>query len=99
MTGHEGIGIELADTMEHVRHLRDIFVDRVLSNSTDDMGEEFIEDYARFLEPTLLEVGDRRIRAGSVVIATGSRPLVPGPWQAFGDKIARYLHCDWLQVR
>jgi dihydrolipoamide dehydrogenase len=87
MTGHEGIGIELADTMEHVRHLRDIFVDRVLSNSTDDMGEEFIEDYARFLEPTLLEVGDRRIRAGSVVIATGSRPLVPDPWQAFGERI------------
>ena len=47
ITGHEGIGIELADTMEHVRHLRDIFVDRVLSNSTDDMGEEFIELYCQ----------------------------------------------------
>ena len=63
ITGHDGIGIELDDTMEHVRHLRDIFVDRVLSHSTDDMGEEFIEDHARFLEPTLLEVGERRIRA------------------------------------
>lgn len=87
ITGHDGIGIELGDTMEHVRHLRDIFVDRVLSHSTDDMGEEFIEAYARFLEPTLLEVGDTQIRAGSVVIATGSRPLLPGPWQAFGDRI------------
>ena len=87
ITGHEGIGIDLDDTMEHVRHLRDIFVDRVLSHSTDDMGEEFIEEYARFLEPTLLQVGDRQIRAGSVVIATGSHPLVPGPWQTFGDRI------------
>jgi dihydrolipoamide dehydrogenase len=87
LTGHEGIGIELADTLEHVRHLRDIFVDRVLSHSTDDMGEEFIEDYARFLEPTLLEVGDRQIRAGRVVIATGSQPLVPASWRAFGDRI------------
>ena len=87
ITGHEGVDIALDDTMEHVRHLRDIFVDRVLSHSTDDMGEEFIEDYARFLEPTLLQVGDRQIRAGSVIIATGSHPLVPGPWQAFGDRI------------
>jgi dihydrolipoamide dehydrogenase len=87
ITGHEGIGLDLGATMEHVRHLRDIFVDRVLSHSTDEMGEEFIQDYARFLEPTLLQVGDLRIRAGSVVIATGSRPLLPGPWQAFGEHI------------
>ena len=87
LTGHEHIGIDLEDTLEHVRHLRDIFVDRVLSNSTDEMGDEFIEDHARFLEPTLLEVGGQRIRAGSVIIATGSHPVVPAPWQAFGDRI------------
>jgi dihydrolipoamide dehydrogenase len=87
LTGNEDIGIELDDTLEHVRHLRDIFVDRVLSHSTDEMGDEFIEEHARFLEPTLLEVGGQQIRAGSVVIATGSRPLVPVPWQVFGDRI------------
>ena len=85
--GDDQVRLDIADSMEHVRDMRDIFVDRVLSHSTDDMGEEFIEAYARFLEPTLLEVGDRQIRAGSVVIASGSRPLVPDPWQAFGDRI------------
>ena len=74
--------------MEKVQDLRDIFVDRVLTNSTDDMPESlFIQDFARFIEPTLLEVGKQRIRAGAVVIAAGSRPLVPAPWQQFGERI------------
>jgi dihydrolipoamide dehydrogenase len=85
--GGEGLDLNAADAMEHVRDLRDVFVDKVLSNSTDKMGDEFIATHARFLSPTLLEVGDDRIHAGSVVIAAGSRPVVPKDWQAFGDRI------------
>ncbi len=87
IAGHEELTLDLPEALKHVQNLRDIFVDRVLEHSTDKLGEEFIEGYARFIEPTLLEVGEQRIRAGRVVIATGSRPLVPGPWQAFGDRI------------
>ncbi|MCB2263894.1 MAG: dihydrolipoyl dehydrogenase [Candidatus Thiosymbion ectosymbiont of Robbea hypermnestra] len=76
------------EAMEHVRDLRDTFVDRVLGNSTDNMPEDlFIQDYARFVAPTLLEVAGQRIRAGRVVIATGSRPLVPPAWRAFGERV------------
>ena len=86
--GHEEMTLDVAEAMEHVQDLRDTFVDRVLGSSTDDMPEDlFIQDYARFLEPTLLEVAGQRIRAGAVVIATGSRPVVPAAWQAFGDRI------------
>ncbi len=90
--GHEAMTLDIPEAMEHVQDLRDTFVDRVLGSSTDDLPEEqFIQDYARFIEPTLLAVGtgdgQQRIRAGAVVIATGSTPLVPAPWQAFGDKI------------
>ena len=88
--GIEG-GFELdvngADALEHVQDLRDIFVDKVLSTTTDHMGEEFIAEYARFLEPDLLAVGERRIRAKRIVIATGSRPIVPDDWKQFGDRI------------
>jgi dihydrolipoamide dehydrogenase len=74
--GHEALTLDVGEAMEHVQDLRDTFVDRVLTNSTDDMPEDlFIQDYARFIEPTLLAVGEQRIRAGAVVIATGSRPL------------------------
>jgi dihydrolipoamide dehydrogenase len=86
--GHEALTLDVGEAMEHVQDLRDTFVDRVLTNSTDDMPEDlFIQDYARFIEPTLLEVAGQRIRAGAVVIATGSRPLVPAAWQQFGDRI------------
>ncbi len=86
--GHEALTLDVGEAMEHVQDLRDTFVDRVLTNSTDDMPEDlFIQDYARFLEPTLLEVAGQRIRAGAVVIATGSRPLVPAAWHQFGERI------------
>ncbi|MGB5735150.1 MAG: dihydrolipoyl dehydrogenase [Thiohalocapsa sp.] len=86
--GHEALTLDVGEAMEHVQDLRDTFVDRVLTNSTDDMPEDlFIQDYARFLEPTLLEVAGQRIRARAVVIATGSRPLVPAAWHQFGERI------------
>jgi dihydrolipoamide dehydrogenase len=85
--GHADLTIDTIEAMEHVQDLRDTFVDRVLSNSTDNMGEEFIEGYARFVEPHLLEVNDERIRAGKIIIATGSTPIVPDEWKAFGDRI------------
>ena len=86
--GHEEMTLDIPEAMAHVQDLRDTFVDRVLTNSTDDMPADlFIQDYARFLEPTVLDVGEQRIRAGAVVIATGSTPLVPAAWRAFGDKV------------
>ncbi len=86
--GHEAMNLDIPEAMEHVQDLRDTFVDRVLTNSTDDMGDEFIQQYVRFVEPDLLETEDgKRIRAASIVIATGSRPILPEPWKAFGERI------------
>jgi dihydrolipoamide dehydrogenase len=86
--GASGLSMAVADAMEHVRDMRDVFVDKVLSSSTDEMGDELIEGYARFLEPDLLEVDGQRIRAAkAVIIATGSRPIVPIAWQSFGDRV------------
>lgn len=87
ISGCEHLSLDLAEALEHVQDLRDLFVERVLSHSTDKLGDEFIEDYARFIEPTLLAAGGEHIRAARVIIATGSRPLVPAAWQAFGDRI------------
>ena len=88
VAGHEEMELDTEEAMEHVRDLRDTFVDRVLSNSTDNLSEDlFIEGYARFVDPHTLEVDGQRIRAERIIIATGTRPLIPGPWKAFGDKI------------
>lgn len=86
--GHSELSIDIPEAMEHVQDLRDNFVDRVLSNSTDNMGEKFVEAYAEFLDPHTLQLdnGDQVI-ADKIVIATGSRPVVPPAWEGFGDKI------------
>ncbi len=89
LEGGEHLKLDTAEAMEHVRDLRDNFVDRVLSNSSDNFPEGMlIESYAHFVEPDLLETDDgQRIRAKAIVIATGSRPVVPAAWEAFRDDI------------
>lgn len=86
--GYRELTLDGRQVMEHVRDLRDTFVNRVLGRSTDNMPPgRFIQNYAKFIEPTLLEVAGQRIRTRSVVVATGSRPLVPQAWRAFGKRI------------
>ncbi len=89
LEGHESLSLDLSEAMEYVQDLRDMFVERVISNSTDRMPEGmFIDGYARFVGPQLLEMEDgQRIRAGKVIIATGSRPVVPAAWQPYRDRI------------
>lgn len=86
--GHTGLSIDIPEALEHVQDLRDNFVDRVLANSTDNMGDKFIESYARFADPHTLELdnGDR-VEADRIVLATGSRPMVPKAWAQYGDKV------------
>jgi dihydrolipoamide dehydrogenase len=52
------------------------------------MGDKFVEAYARFVDPHTLELDNgNKVKADRIVIATGSRPLIPEAWQAFGDKV------------
>jgi dihydrolipoamide dehydrogenase len=86
--GHSEMSIDIPEALEHVQDLRDNFVDRVLSNSTDNMGDKFIEAYAHFVDPHTLELDNgEQIIADRIVIATGSRPVVPEAWEKFGDKV------------
>lgn len=80
---------EIESLMEQVRDYRDIFVDLVLANTTDNMieGKELINGYARFVTPNHLEVDGQHIHAHRVIVATGSKPLIPEPWQALGDRV------------
>lgn len=86
--GHKALTIDLEEAMEYVRDLRDIFVERTMGNSTDRLPAELLIDgYVRFVEPHVLEVGERRVRADKIIIATGSTPVIPAPWREFGDRI------------
>lgn len=89
LEGGDGLKLDVEEAMEYVRDLRDNFVDRVLSNSSDNFPEGLlIDSYARFVEPDLVETEDgQRVRAERFVIATGSRPFIPDAWAEFRDDI------------
>jgi dihydrolipoamide dehydrogenase len=84
--GAEQLELDFPAAMERVRRLRDRFVGGILER-IDRIGDRNIEGYAKFVEPDTLVVGDTRIRADSIVIATGSRPFVPDAWNDYGDSI------------
>ncbi|HEY9052749.1 MAG TPA: dihydrolipoyl dehydrogenase [Gammaproteobacteria bacterium] len=87
--GGDGLSINIEEAMEHVQDLRDTFVDRTLGNSTDQMDpDKLIESYVHFIDANTLETDDGDIiKAKKIIIATGSRPIVPKAWEQFGGRI------------
>ena len=71
--------------MERIRDLRDMFVDLILANTTDDMGDALIDGYAEFIDARTLQAGNQIIHTHATVIATGARSFVPPEWREFGD--------------
>lgn len=90
--GGDTLSIDRAAALAHVRSLRDVFTGRATNKTLTGIGDKLIRGYARFTAPTDLAVeledgGSEAISAKAVIIAAGSRPVVPGPWRAFGDKV------------
>ena len=85
--GGEGLALDRPAIMEHVQDLRDVFVDKTLG-VTDALDEQhLIDGYARFVDDHTLEVNGEAFRAGAVVIATGTVPIIPEQWQPFREDI------------
>ena len=84
--GSESLRIDIPAVMLRVRALRDRFVGGVLK-ATEALGERSIAGRARLLGPNEVTVGNQVFHARSIVIATGSSPVVPQPWQALGDRL------------
>jgi dihydrolipoamide dehydrogenase len=86
---HPGqVRIDGAAVMARVRSERDRFVGFVLESVDGIPAADKISGHARFLGPGRLQV-DRHtvVEAGSVVIATGSTPIVPPEWKDAGDRV------------
>ncbi|MCB9592859.1 MAG: dihydrolipoyl dehydrogenase [Sandaracinaceae bacterium] len=78
--GAEGLAIDQPAVMQHVRALRDRFVRSVLG-SMRDWEAKLVRKRARFFDLHTLDLGDEKIRADRVIIATGSTPIVPRSWE------------------
>lgn len=90
--GAERMSVDVPAVLRRVRRLRDGFVAGTLK-ATATLGERAISGRARLLGAGQLAVDGRRISARSIILATGSRPVVPAGWKAL---VGRLLTTDTL---
>ncbi|AOB31001.1 dihydrolipoamide dehydrogenase [Bordetella sp. H567] len=82
------VRVDGREVMDRVKRERDRFVGFVLEGVENIPAQDKLRGYARFVSDTVLRVDDHtEIHARSVVIATGSTPAVPPPFQALGDRL------------
>jgi dihydrolipoamide dehydrogenase len=79
--GLDALSLDTAETWSALRAQRDHFSGNAAGKARSAGGDRLIDGRARFIEPTVLQVdtadGPRIVRARAVVIATGSRPVMP----------------------
>lgn len=84
--GH--IEIDGQQVMDRVKRERDRFVGFVLESVENIPAQDKLRGYARFVAPAALEVDQHsRVKASSVVIATGSSAYIPAPFRELGDRV------------
>lgn len=84
--GGEALRADVPAVLARVRALRDQFVAGV-RRLGDGLGERAIAGRARIVAPDCVAVNGRRLHTRRIVVATGSRPVVPAPWRRFGERL------------
>lgn len=74
---HGRLRVDVPAVMRHVRKLRDAFV---RGNLTVTRGVKCIDGRAKLLGPQVVRVGRKELHAKRIILATGSRPVVPPGW-------------------
>lgn len=84
-----GVRVDSAAVMARLRELRDYFVDSVVREAEAWPAAHRLTGRARFIGPCELQVDDHAIvKARSIVLATGSRAVVPDAWRdAIGGQL------------
>jgi dihydrolipoamide dehydrogenase len=81
------VWIDGQEVMARVRSERDRFVGFVVDSVENLPENDRLTGYARFIDDGLLQVGGNvKVHARSVVIATGSSPVIPAMYRVLGDR-------------
>ena len=86
VSGAEGLRVDLAAVLARVRKVRDVDTGEA-RQITDDLGDRAVSGRARLLDAHRVEVNGQEIHAERIILATGSRPIVPEKWHAFSDRL------------
>ena len=84
--GGKKVRLDVPAALAAVRALRDRFAAGAAERAAR-LGARLVRGRARFLGPGVLRVGDREFRVKRVILATGSRPVVPKEFLALGDRV------------
>ena len=83
-----GLAIDGRAVMARVRRERDRFAGSMVAATEKLPAEQRLRGHARFIGPTTLQVDDHTsVEARAIVIATGSTPFVPAPFDAIRDHV------------
>ncbi|MDX2464159.1 MAG: FAD-dependent oxidoreductase, partial [Porticoccus sp.] len=84
--GANALTVDLPEVMTHVRTLRDRFIAGPIELASS-LGDRSLHGKATFIDPHTVDIEGVRIHADTIIIATGTRPVVPDPWRAFGSRV------------
>jgi dihydrolipoamide dehydrogenase len=84
--GAEELRADIPAVLARVRRLRDSFVEGPEA-VPEKLGKRAISGRAILKAADRVEVNGEKIEARAIILAPGSRPMVPEPWHAFGDRI------------
>jgi len=83
--GAEKLTVNTDHVMRHVRKLRDRFVKGVMSGFESWSDDKLIRKYAKFTGKNTMSLDGEEIEFEKAIIATGSAPILPGPWKAYKE--------------
>jgi dihydrolipoamide dehydrogenase len=81
LRGAEALTVDRRAALARVRALRDDFVAGALE-AVERLGERAVSGRGRLAGPGRVEIDGRLVAAHSVIVATGSRPILPAAWRA-----------------
>lgn len=84
------------DLWQQALAMRDTLANGAAKHTRETAGDQLLMGIARFVGVGELDVNGRRVRAKAVVVATGSRPIIPDFLKALGNSV---LTTDTLFAR
>ena len=87
ISGTEALRIDVPAVMARMKRMRDGFTKSPRA-VPEKLGNRAISGRATLLGPNRIEIdGHGEVTADAIILATGSSPVVPGPWKTFGERI------------
>lgn len=86
ITGADQLAADNHRVLQRVRRLRDDFVASTLK-MVEELGSRALSGRARILSPETIMVNGEKHHTRKIIIATGSRPVVPESWRNLGERL------------